>query len=61
MPELMAPAVPVLERRERLLTPLLIALVFAPSIPVAYLWGSAAGQWTRLLAIPAGRTAAVLK
>jgi len=61
MPELMAPAVPVLERREGLLTPLLIALVFALSIPVAYLWGSAAGQWTRLLAIPAGRIAAVLK
>ncbi len=49
------------ERREGLVTPLLVALVFALSIPVAYLWGSAAGQWTWLLAIPAGRVAAMLK
>ncbi len=61
MPELMDPAVPAAERREGLVTPLLIALVFALSIPVAYLWGSAAGQWTWLLAIPAGRVAAMLK
>ena len=43
------------------MTPLLIALVFALSIPVAYLWGASAGQWTWLLALPAGRVAARLK
>ena len=43
------------------MTPLLVAVVFAVSIPVAYLWGSAAGQWTWLLALPAGRVGAMLK
>jgi uncharacterized membrane protein len=61
MPELMDPVVPLAERREGLLTPLLVAAVFALSIPVAWLWGSSAGQWTWLLAIPAGRVAAMLK
>ena len=60
-PVLMGAAVLASERREGLVTPLLVALVFAPSIPVAYLWGSAAGQWTWLLALPAGRVAAALK
>ncbi len=60
-PELMDAAVPAADRREGLVTPLLIALVFALSIPVAYLWGSAAGQWTWLLALPAGRIGAMLK
>jgi uncharacterized membrane protein len=60
-PELMDAAVPAAERREGLVTPLLIALIFALSIPVAYLWGSAAGQWTWLLALPAGHVAAMLK
>ena len=52
---------PASERREGLVTPLLVALVFAVSIPVAYLWGSAAGQWTWLLVLPAGRVGAMLK
>lgn len=60
-PELMEAAVPAAERREGLMTPLLVALIFALSIPVAYLWGSAAGQWTWLLALPAGRVGALLK
>lgn len=60
-PELMDAAVPAADRREGLVTPLLIALVFALSIPVAYLWGSAAGQWTWLLALPAGRIGAMRK
>ena len=60
-PELMGADVPVAERREGLVTPLLVALVFAGSIPIAYLWGSAAGQWTWLLALPAGRVGALLK
>ncbi len=59
--ELMEAAVSAAERREGLMTPLLVALVFALSIPVAYLWGSAAGQWTWLLALPAGRVGALLK
>ncbi len=61
VPGLMDPGVPAPERREGLVTPLLIALVFAVSVPVAYVWGSAAGQWTWLLALPAGRVGAILK
>jgi len=60
-PALMEATVPAAELREGLVTPLLIAFVFALSIPVAYLWGSAAGQWTWLLALPAGRVGAMLK
>ena len=60
-PVLMEADVPASERRQGLATPLLVALVFALSIPVAYVWGSAAGQWTWLLALPAGRVAAMLK
>jgi uncharacterized membrane protein len=60
-PVLMEADVPASERRQGLVTPLLVALVFALSIPVAYVWGSAAGQWTWLLALPAGRVAAMLK
>jgi uncharacterized membrane protein len=60
-PQLMKHALPKAERREGTLTPLLTALVFALSIPVAYVWGSSAGQWTWLLAIPAGRVASMLK
>ncbi len=60
-PQLMKHALPRVERREGMLTPLLTALVCALSIPVAYVWGSSAGQWTWLLAIPAGRVAPLLK
>jgi uncharacterized membrane protein len=60
-PGLMEPGIPTAERRQGLVTPLLVALVFALSIPVAYVWGSAAGRWTWLLALPAGRLAAMLK
>ena len=47
-------------RREGLVTPLLTALVFALSIPIAFFWSPAAGQWTWLLALPASRAAAWL-
>jgi uncharacterized membrane protein len=60
-PVLMEADVPAAERRQGVVTPLLVALVFALSIPVAYVWGSAAGQWTWLLALPAGRVAAMFK
>jgi|JRHI01.1.fsa_nt_gi uncharacterized membrane protein len=60
-PGLMEADIPASERRQGLVKPLLVALVFALSIPVAYVWGSAAGQWTWLLALPAGRVAAMLK
>lgn len=53
-PELMSPDVPVSLRRAGVITPLLTAAVFAVSIGVAYLYGSAAGQWTWLLAAVAG-------
>ena len=47
-PGLMDADVPGAELREGLMMPLLIALVFALSVPVAYLWGASAGQWTWL-------------
>lgn len=58
--ELMEKDVPPALRREGTLKPLLVAGVFALSIGVAALWGSAAGQWTWLLALPAGYVAAWL-
>ena len=39
---------------QALINPLLVAGVFAVSIGVAYMCGSAAGQWTWLLAAVAG-------
>jgi uncharacterized membrane protein len=51
---LMSADVSAVDRRAGLLTPLMIAGVFALSIGVAALWGSGAGQWTWLLALPAG-------
>jgi uncharacterized membrane protein len=54
---LMAADVSAVDRRAGLLTPLMIAGVFALSIGVAALWGSGAGQWTWLLALPAGYVA----
>jgi hypothetical protein len=50
----MSADVSAVDRRAGLLTPLMIAGVFALSIGVAALWGSGAGQWTWLLALPAG-------
>lgn len=46
--------------RQGLINPLLVAAVFALSIGVAYVYGSAAGQWTWLLAAAAGPVAARL-
>ena len=59
-PALMPADVPRSVRREGLLTPLLTALVFGLSIPIAFFWSPAAGQWTWLLALPASRAAAWL-
>lgn len=56
-PELMPPDVPASLRREGVVSPLLVAGVFAASIGVAYVAGAAAGQWTWLLAIVAGPVA----
>ncbi len=53
-PGLMAPDVPADQRRAGLITPLIVAGVFAVSIGVAYWAGSSAGQWTWLLAAAAG-------
>jgi uncharacterized membrane protein len=52
--ELMPPDVPNDLRRAGLINPLLVAGVFAASMGVAYTAGTAAGQWTWLLAAPAG-------
>ncbi len=54
---LMAEDVPVELRRTGVLTPLLVAAVFAVSIGVAYLAGPAAAQWSWLLAAAAGPVA----
>ncbi len=51
---LMAEDVPPELRRTGVLTPLLVAAVFAVSIGVAYLAGSTAAQWSWLLAAAAG-------
>jgi uncharacterized membrane protein len=53
-PGLMSPDVPAEQRRAGLITPLIVAGVFAASIGVAHWAGSAAGQWTWLLAAAAG-------
>jgi uncharacterized membrane protein len=53
-PGLMSPDVPADQRRAGLITPLIVAGVFAVSIGVAYWAGSSAGQWTWLLAAAAG-------
>lgn len=49
--------VPQLVRREGTLKPLLVAGVFALSIGIAALFGSAAAQWSWLLALVAGLVA----
>jgi uncharacterized membrane protein len=59
--ELMPEEVPQAVRHEGLLTPLLVAGVFALSIGVACLWSPTAGQWTWLLVLPAGRVAGLLQ
>jgi uncharacterized membrane protein len=53
-PGLMSPDVSADQRRAGLITPLIVAGVFAASIGVAYWAGSSAGQWTWLLAAAAG-------
>jgi hypothetical protein len=58
--ELMPEDVPEAVRRDGLLTPLLVAAVFALSIAVAVLWSPTAGQWMWLLVLPAGRVSALL-
>ncbi len=58
--ELMDKDVPPALRREGTLKPLLVAAVFLLSMAVAALWGPAAGQWSWLLALPAGHVAAWL-
>ncbi len=56
-PELMPADVPLSLRRSGLITPLLVAGVFALSMVVAHLAGSGPGQWTWLLAAVAGPVA----
>lgn len=55
--ELMPCDVPASTRRVGLINPLLVSAVFAASIGVAHVVGSAAGQWTWLLAAAAGPVA----
>jgi uncharacterized membrane protein len=57
-PDLMAENVPADVRRDGLLTPVMIAGVFALSVPIAYFWGPTAAQWSWVLAFPAARLAA---
>jgi uncharacterized membrane protein len=54
-PDLIAPNVPQAARRDGLFTPVMIAGVFALSVPIAYLLGPSAAQWSWLLAFPAAR------
>ena len=53
-PGLMAEGVPVEMRRTGVLTPLLVAAVFAASIAIAFVWGPAAAQWSWLAAAVSG-------
>ena len=53
-PYLMSPDVSQSQRRAGVITPLMVAGVFAVSIVVAYIAGASAGQWTWLLAAAAG-------
>lgn len=55
--KLMAEDVPAELRLTGVLTPLLVATVFAGSIGVAYVWGAGAAQWSWLLAAVAGPVA----
>jgi uncharacterized membrane protein len=59
-PELISDDVTPVMRRQGIIDPLFVAAVFALSIGVAYVQGSAAGQWTWLLAAAAGPVAARL-
>ena len=59
-PELMSTDVTPVMHRQGVIDPLFVAAVFALSIGVAYVGGSAAGQWTWLLAAAAGPVAARL-
>jgi uncharacterized membrane protein len=59
-PALMSADVTPVMHRQGVIDPLLVAAVFALSIGVAYVYGSAAGQWTWLLAAVAGPVAARL-
>jgi uncharacterized membrane protein len=56
-PELMSTDVTPVMRRQGVIDPLFVAVVFALSIGVAHVAGSAAGQWTWLLAAAAGPVA----
>ncbi len=59
--ELMPEDVPVAERREGLLAPLLNGAVFALSIVIAITWSATVAQWSWLLLIPASRAPAWLE
>ncbi len=59
-PELISEDVTPVMRRQGVIDPLLVSAVFALSIGVAYVQGSAAGQWTWLLAAVAGPVASRL-
>ena len=59
-PELISTSVTPVMRRQGVIDPLFVAAVFALSIGVAYVQGSAAGQWTWLLAAVAGPVASRL-
>jgi uncharacterized membrane protein len=56
-PGLMAEGVPAELRRTGVLTPLLVAAVFAVSIAISFVWGPSAAQWSWLAAAVAGPVA----